>query len=99
MSILAQQLPASKAMANGREIGSYEGPTWISKNISPSQRRDWERDSDLVSGYFGGFNVECDDSRGRVHMYPDNHPVFVEVSTDANGHENIRDSRTAAHLG
>ena len=98
MSILAQQLPVSKAMANGREIGVYEGAAWKSKNLAPTQIRYSERDSDLVSGYFGGFDVG-DDSRGRVHMYPDNHPVFVEVSTDANGHENIRDSRTAAHLG
>tara|TARA_Y100000310_G_scaffold166840_1_gene166510 strand:- start:1551 stop:1847 length:297 start_codon:yes stop_codon:yes gene_type:complete len=98
MSILDQQLPVSKAMANGRKVGAYEGEKWKSKNISPSQIRYSERDSDLVSGYFGGFDVG-DDSRGRVHMYPDNHPVFVEVSTDANGRENIRDSKTAAQIG
>ena len=94
MSILDQQLPVSKAMANGRKVGVYEGEKWKSKNISPSQQqRVSERDSDLVSGYFGGFNVEIPPGRGRQNMYPDNHQGFAEVSTDANGHENIKNSR------
>ena len=101
MSIIDQQLPASKAMANGREIGVYEGENWISKNISPSQRRYSERESDLKSGYFGGFNVEIPSGRGRQNMYPDNRITFEggDAVSSSRGIESIKDSRTAAQLG
>ena len=99
MSILAQQLSGSKAMANGREIGVMEGEKWMSQNISLSQRRDSERESDLVSGYFpGGEGL----ASGRdAFMYPDNRPTLEgsDVVSSSRGIESIKDSKTAAQLG
>jgi len=98
MSILAQQINMSKAMVNGRTVIGQAGATWAMNNLTTSQLRDSETDSDLVSGYFAGGDLE---SGGRVHMYPDNRPIIMssDVVFDYRGAENIKDSRTAAQLG
>tara|TARA_R110002060_G_C2117837_1_gene98532 strand:+ start:440 stop:736 length:297 start_codon:yes stop_codon:yes gene_type:complete len=98
MSILAQQINMSKAMVNGRTIADQQGPAWVMSNLTTSQLRDSETDSDLVSGYFGGGDLE---SGGRVHRYPDNRPILEgsDVVSSSIGIERIRDSRTAAQLG
>ena len=98
MSILDQQINMSKAMVNGRTVIGQAGATWAMNNLTTSQLRDSETDSDLVSGYFGGGDLE---SGGRVHRYPDNRPLLEgsDVVSSSRGIESIKDSRTAAQLG
>lgn len=98
MSILAQQINMSKAMVNGRTIADQQGSDWVMSNLTTSQLRDSEADSDLVSGYFGGGDLE---SGGRVHRYPDNRPTLEgsDVVSSSIGIESIKDSRTAGQLG
>ena len=98
MSILAQQINASQAMVNGRTITGQKGEDWVMKNLSISQLRVSERNSDLVSGYFAGGDLE---KGGRVHMYPDNRPTLEgsDVVSSSRGIESIKDSKTAAQLG
>ena len=92
MSILEQQIGMSEAMANGRST------KWV-KNVTISQLRDSERNSDIVSGYWpGGENL----GGGRApFMYPDNRTTFVggDVVSSSEGTESIKDSKTAAALG
>ena len=99
MSILAQQLNASQAMVNGRTITGQKGEIWVMNNWAPSQLRDSERNSDLVSGYFpGGEGL----AGGRdPFMYPDNRPTLEgsDVVSSSRGIESIKDSKTAAQLG
>ena len=98
MSILAQQINASQAMVNGRTITGQKGEDWVMKNLSISQLRVSERNSDLVSGYFAGGDLE---KGGRVHMYPDNRPTLEgsDVVSSSRGIESIKDSRTAGKIG
>jgi len=98
MSILDQQINMSKAMVNGRTITGQHGDDWVTNNLTASQLRDSETESDLVSGYFGGGDLE---SGGRVHRYPDNRPILEgsDVVSSSIGIESIKDSRTAAQLG
>ena len=98
MSILQQQIMMSKAAANGRSVVGQAGEDWVTKNLATSQLRSSERNSDLVSGYFGGGDLE---SGGRVHRYPDNRPILEgsDVVSSSRGIESIKDSRTAAQLG
>ena len=92
MSILEHQIGMSEAMANGRST------RWV-KNVTTSQLRDSERNSDIVSGYWpGGENL----GGGRApFMYPDNRTTFVagDVVSSYEGTESIKDSRTAAQIG
>ena len=99
MSILTQQISASQAMVNGRTITGQKGEDWVMKNLSISQLRDSETDSDLVSGYFpGGEGL----AGGRdPFMYPDNRITFEgsDVISDYEGAENIKNSKTAGKIG
>ena len=99
MGILQQQIMMSKASANGRSVVGQAGEDWVTKNLATSQLRYSERNSDLVSGYFGG-GEELGGGRG-ASMYPDNRAVFGpgDVIVSAAGDEDIRESRTAAILG
>ena len=99
MGILQQQIMMSKAAANGRSVVGQAGEDWVTKNLATSQLRSSERNSDLVSGYFGG--EEGLGSGLQASMYPDNRAVFGpgDVIVGADGGEDIRESRTAATLG
>ena len=105
MSILDQQIKMSEAMTSGRTIEGQAGANWVSKNVTTSQLRSSDRESDLVSGYFPGGDRD-------PYMYPDNNSVIVggglnvisgsiqsHTVSSLNGIENIKDSRTAAKLG
>ena len=99
MSILEQQIMMSKAAANGRSVVGQAGEDWVTRNLATSQLRYSERNSDLVSGYFGG-GEELGSGRP-ASMYPDNRAVFGpgDVVAGSDGVEDIRDSRTSATLG
>jgi len=92
MSILDQQINMSAAMVNGRSTKRV-------KNVTTSQLRDSERNSDIVSGYWpGGENWGA----GRdPFMYPDNRITFDggDVVSSSRGIESIKNSKTAAQLG
>ena len=92
MSILEHQIGMSEAMANGRST------RWV-KNVTTSQLRDSERNSDIVSGYWpGGENL----GGGRApFMYPDNRTTFVagDVVSSYEGTESIKGSKTTGVLG
>ena len=107
MSILDQQSKMSLAMTSGRSIEGQAGANWVSKNVTTSQLRSSDRESDLVSGYFPGGEGVRD-----PYMYPDNNSVILggglnvisgsiqsHTVSSLNGIENIKDSRTAAKLG
>lgn len=99
MSILDQQINMSKAMVNGRTITGQHGDDWVTNNLTASQLRDSETESDLVSGYFGGGEGLAN---GRdPFMYPDNRPTLEgsDVVSSSRGIESIKDSKTAAQLG
>ncbi len=99
MSILEQQIMMSKAAANGRSVVGQAGEDWVTRNLATSQLRYSERNSDLVSGYWGG--GESLGSGRPASMYPDNRAVFGpgDVIVNAAGKDDIRESRTAATLG
>ena len=94
MSILDQQIKMSEAMTSGRTIEGQAGANWVSKNVTTSQLRSSDRESDLVSGFFPGGDRD-------PYMYPDNRSVIMGdgIVSSAGGTENIKDSRTAAQLG
>ena len=96
MSILDQQIKMSEAMTSGRTIEGQAGANWVSKNVTTSQLRSSDTESDLVSGFFpGGEGVRA------PYMYPDNSSVIMGagIVSSAGGTESIKDSRTAAQLG
>ena len=99
MGILQQQIMMSKAAANGRSVVGQAGEDWVTRNLATSQLRYSERNSDLVSGYWGG--GESLGSGRPASMYPDNRAVFGpgDVIVNAAGKDDIRESRTAATLG
>ena len=94
MSILSQQIKMSQAMISGRTIEGQAGDDWVSENVTTSQLRSSDTESDLVSGYFPGGDRD-------PYMYPDNRSVIMGdgIVSSAGGTENIKDSRTAAQLG
>ena len=89
MSIIDQQIKMSQAMFNGETIEGQAGDDWVSKNVTTSQLRSSDRESDLVSGFFPGA------------MYPDNRSVIMGdgIVSIVDGSESIQNSRTAAQLG
>ena len=101
MSILAQQLMISKAVLNGRTVVGQAGEDWVASNLTTSQVRESEVNSDLVSGYFGG--AENFGSGRAGSMYPDNRTCLNAESGGAlvtwDGQDNIRDSGTAGAIG
>ena len=99
MSILQQQIMMSKAVANGRPVAGQATQAWVASNLTPSQLRYSERESDLKSGYWGGGESL---GAGRAgSMYPDNRTTFGagDVIASLEGYEDIRESRTPALLG
>jgi len=96
MSILDQQIKMSQAMISGRTIEGQAGDDWVSKNVTTSQLRSSDTESDLVSGFFPGSEGGRD-----PYMYPDNRSVIMGdgIVSSAGGIESIKDSRTAAQLG
>ena len=96
MSILDQQIKMSEAMTSGRTIEGQTSDDWVSKNVTTSQLRSSDRDSDLISGFFPGVEGIRPPS-----MYPDNRSVILgeNIVNSSGGTESIRDSRTAAQLG
>ena len=96
MSILSQQIKMSQAMISGRTIEGQAGANWVSKNVTTSQLRSSDRESDLVSGFFPGGEGVRD-----PYMYPDNRSVIMGdgIVSSVGGVEGIKDSRTAAQLG
>jgi len=100
MSILAQQIMMSKAVANGRTVVGQAGDTWVTNNVTTSQLRDSEVNSDLVSGYYGG--GESLGSGRAASMYPDNRICLNAengVLMTYDGQDDIRDSKTAGAIG
>ena len=103
MSILSQQIMMSKAVANGRTVVGQAGDNWVTNNVTTSQLRESEVNSDLVSGYWGGGESL---GAGRApHMYPDNRTclnaengVLAFPGRGVNN-EIIRDSKTAGAIG
>ena len=100
MGILQQQIMMSKSAVNGRSVAGQATAGWVTRNLTPSQLRYSERDSDLWSGYFGGGENL---GGGRAEsMYPDNRTTIgggQVVSQGPDGYEDIRDSRTPGLLG
>lgn len=96
MGILNQQIKISQAMASGRTIPGHAGSSYVMKNLAISQVRDISgRDSDLVSGYWGG------SKQGRAgSMYPDNRTTLAaeDMVINTDGVESIKDSNTAAKI-
>ena len=95
MSILDQQGKMSLAMTSGRSIEGQAGPNWVSRNITASQLRTSDTNSDLVSGYHPGGDRE-------PFMYPDNRTTMASdgtIDSDGDGTEFIKVSNTAAQLG
>ena len=94
MSILSQQIKMSQAIVNGETIEAHAGNDWVTENITSSQKRSSNIDSDLISGFFPGGDRD-------PYMYPDNRSVIMGdgIVSSAGGTENIKDSRTAAQLG
>ena len=83
-------------MISGRKIEGHAGANWVSRNLTTSQLRSSDRDSDLISGFFpGGEGIRP------PSMYPDNRSVILgeNIANSSGGTESIRDSRTAAQLG
>ena len=100
MSILAQQIMMSKAVANGRTVVGQAGDAWVTNNVTTSQLRDSEVNSDLVSGYYGG--GESLGSGRAASMYPDNRICLNAESgvlMTYDGQDDIRDSKTAGAIG
>tara|TARA_Y100001937_G_scaffold117198_1_gene170170 strand:+ start:1132 stop:1401 length:270 start_codon:yes stop_codon:yes gene_type:complete len=89
MSILDQQIKMSQAMINGETIEAHAGDDWVTENITSSQKRSSDIESDLISGFFPG------------GMYPDNRSVIMGdgIVSSVGGSESIQNSRTAAQLG
>ena len=96
MSILSEQIKMSQAMISGRTIEGQAGANWVSKNVTTSQLRSSDTESDLVSGFFPGGEGVRD-----PYMYPDNRSVIRGdgIVSSVGGVEGIKDSRTAAQLG
>ena len=96
MGILEQQIKISQAMVSGRTVPGHTGNTWVMRNLAASQVRDVSRrESELVSGYFGG------SAQGRpASMYPDNRTTLAaeDMVNNSDGIESIRESRTAATI-
>ena len=94
MSILDQQIKMSEAMTSGRTIEGQTSDDWVSKNVTTSQLRSSNRESDLVSGFFPGGDRD-------PYMYPDNRSVIMGdgIVSSVGGSESIQNSRTAAQLG
>ena len=96
MSILDQQIKMSQAMISGRTIEGQAGANWVSKNVTTSQLRSSDTESDLVSGFFPGGEGVRD-----PYMYPDNRSVIMGdgIVSIVDGSESIQNSGTAAQLG
>ena len=95
MGILEQQFKISQAMASGRTVPGHTGNTWVMRNLAASQVRDVSRrESELVSGYFGG------SAQRPASMYPDNRTTLAaeDMVINSDGNESIRKSRTAAQI-
>tara|TARA_B100000424_G_C22686442_1_gene375550 strand:+ start:82 stop:369 length:288 start_codon:yes stop_codon:yes gene_type:complete len=95
MSILDQQGKMSLAMTSGRSIEGQAGAEWVSRNITDSQLRTSDTNSDLVSGYHPGGDRD-------PYMYPDNRTTMASdgtIDSDGDGTEFIKVSNTAAQLG
>ena len=95
MSILDQQSKMSLAMTSGRTIEGQAGDSWVSRNLTASQLRTSDTNSDLVSGYHAGGDRD-------PYMYPDNRTIMASngtIDSDGDGTEFIKVSNTNAQLG
>ena len=95
MSILHQQSKMSLAMTSGRSIEGQAGANWVNQNVTTSQRRSSNIDSDIINGFFPGGDRD-------PYMYPDNRTTMASdgvIDSDGDGIEFIKESRTAAKLG